>query len=47
MILPMTMAGSVLSSLGDILASIAKIVSHADSAEVYKFVCYNSFYLIL
>ena len=34
MILPMSMAGSVLSSLGDILASTAKIVSHTDSAAV-------------
>ena len=33
-ILPMRMTGSVLSSLGDILASKAKIVSHADSADV-------------
>ena len=35
MILPMSMAGSVLSSYGDILASKAKIVSHADSTAVY------------
>ena len=34
MILPMCMAGSTLSSLGDILASKAKIVSHADSAAL-------------
>ena len=34
MILPMSMAGSVLSRLGDILESKAKIVSHADSAAV-------------
>ena len=34
MILPMSMAGNVLSSLGDILASKAKIVSHADYAAV-------------
>ena len=34
MILPMSMAESVLSSLGDILASKAKIVSHADSSAV-------------
>ena len=35
MILPMSMAGSVLSILGGSLANKAKIVSHADSAAVY------------
>ena len=34
-ILSMSMAGSVLSSVGDILASKTKVVSHADSTAVY------------